>query len=276
VKGKAVKKMEEFSFLSSTSSGANRIAELEAKLQATEMELKPLKSSSTKTEQELLLEEYVQVEENIKLKELELDELKKRKEELDELTQKEKLGTMLQKPQPNKNPKSVTLDLANITIRSGWLWIKIHGDCLPTNTWKKKYFKFDMVRIVTVYYFSRQMPDVTPQLVEETKDNYLKRKRDFSNQQKRYAAGYFGLMNASIVMPSEKRTHRNANINPKFQFDIVVPNSPTIHLCACSQEEFNMWVQSIQYVTSTIQSSRAAIAAERDNTYDNFDMISRT
>lgn len=240
-----------------------RMVELEEKLKIAELELKLLKETkepitTTKSDEELLLEELGEVDGQIQMKQLELNELIVRKEQI-----LKKLNLVTKN---SKSSNMVTLDVAKIQIRSGWLWMKNSGTSyfsFASPEWQKRYLVFDMYQIVNIFYFSKQMPEVSPQRETESDEVYRKRKKAFFEAQKLTATGYIRLLYASIEIPTEKRTLSNRNINPNFEFDIIIPNSKPIHLCANNQEEFNMWVQSIQYITSSINNAREAAKKEK-------------
>lgn len=155
-----------------------------------------------------------------------------------------------------RKTKMVTIDTTKMSIKEGWLWKKGSGGGLFGRTnWTRRYFKFDMFQVVTIFYFKQQMPNVSEIRQGETKEQYQKRKKSFFNAQKQYARGYVKLMYAELNIP-QPRAHRNLNINPNWVFEVVIPNSRAFFLCAESQEDFEKWTQTIGYITGTIQKAR--------------------
>lgn len=163
-----------------------------------------------------------------------------------------------------KQANTVTIDTTQMAIKEGWLWKKGSGQGLFGRTsWAKRYFKFDMLQVVSVFYYKDPPQAIPEQRESETREVFRERRRRALTQERTFARGWVRLMYASLEVPQVRRGHRNANINPDWEFDIVIPNGRTFTLAAETEEEYEKWTKTIGFITGTLHRARESLAKKR-------------
>jgi len=154
-------------------------------------------------------------------------------------------------------PKTVTIDTTKFSIKEGWLWKKGSGKGLMgRKNWVRRYFKFDMQKPIIVFYYKTEPVPIAEKQDWETVDTYRSRRNYALAKEKRGARGWMRLMKASLAVPEVPKQHKNMQINGELVFNIVVPDGRSFTLAADTKDEFDRWVQTLGFVTDTMQRAR--------------------